>query len=148
MYDLGVTVCDFSGDTGCDAMIEMDRFLTTKGVCSAEILVFVLLDQFAYLRCSFWGGVGVLQPGFEGHSLTSCKSLLNFQSASGKEGQEFAERQRAGMGGVTKLLKAVVVGSASGKLTHDEILDHDSSLQMADPSHFGKHSLRVFTVMK
>ncbi len=77
---------DLPSDKCRDALVKVDRFLTTKGVCSAEVLVFVLLDKLTYLHGSFWGGVRVRQPGFEGLGQAVCDNLLDFQAAGGKEG--------------------------------------------------------------
>ena len=57
-----------------------------KRVCSTEILLFILLYELAYLRGSIWGCVGVLQLGFQRHSLTIGENRFGLQATGGKEG--------------------------------------------------------------
>ncbi len=139
---------ELASDHGYNTLIKIDRFLTAKGTGSAEILTLILLDQFANERCLFLRSVRVLQPGFERLCQMISDNLLDFQTASGKEGQQLAERQRAGMRGVAQLFKVILVSSAGGKLAGDQVLNHDRSLQLADPRHLAKHAPGFFAVMK
>jgi hypothetical protein len=89
-YDIRIvllsTMCDLPSNHGRDALVKVDGSLSTEGVRSAKILLFILRDKLAYERGSFWGGVSVGQPGFKDLSQTISDDLLSFQAASCKEG--------------------------------------------------------------
>src|ERR1051326_7519032 len=76
------------------------------------------------------------------------RDLLYFQSTGGKQRQERADGERTCMRGITKLLKAVLIGSPLWIFAYHQVFNRYQALRAAHAPHLSNHALRIFAVMK